>query len=379
MIRLILALVAMPVALVLALPVAILYIPFALVRWLTEAIAHRIEPKAMPWTEIVEFKPTIGWMPRPNLDAHYLSRDDDLCHLRTDGHGWAGTRTIAESDVIVFGDSYAFGYGVDAKDSFFERRPTPKIKTIGAPGYNMVQELMLMREYAGALRGKLVVWFICLENDLYDNLIPNKPNYYTTPFVRSVNGTGEWEIVTEHVSAKRLLLSPEASPYYPMLAKFCQPGFFSDRAYAACNYLIREGSALCRRAGSRLVVLTIPNKYQLTQRGLELLASYANGGPTIDPDLPDRSIEAICRRWDVPFIAGKKYLTFSDYKPDDTHWNKQGNTRIAELLARLYVEHRPGVKDSVRATGESPLTAAAGDAVVFTPAGSNGFDRSASS
>jgi len=368
----------MPVALLLALPVAILYIPFALVRWLTGAIARRLEPKAMPWTEIVEFKPTIGWMPRPNLDTHYMSRDDDICHLRTDAQGWAGTRTIAESDIIVFGDSYAFGYGVDAKHSFFDCRPTPKIKTIGAPGYNMVQELMLMREYAAELRGKLVVWFICLENDLYDNLIPNKPNYYTTPFVRTLNGTGEWKIVTEHVSAKRLLLSPEVSPYYPALAKFCQPGFFSDRAYSACDYLIREASTLCRTAGSQLVVLTIPNKYQLTEAGLALLESYANGGSGIDPDLPDRSIEAICHRLGVPFIAGKKYLTFSDYKPDDTHWNRKGNTRIAELLGQLYVEYRPGANDSIHPATDARLVAAAGDAVVSAPLGSNGFDRSAS-
>jgi hypothetical protein len=293
----------------------------------------------MPWSDIVEYKPTIGWMPRPNLNTHYVSRDEDICKLQTDSQGWTGTRTIGESDVVVFGDSYAFGYGVDSKNSFSEQCRNPRIKAIGAPGYNMVQELLLIRQFSCALEGKLVVWFICFDNDLYDNLTPNKPNFYKTPFVRSLNGTGEWEIVTRHVAAAKRYLSLDGSPYDAMLAKFCTRGFFSERAYSACSFLIREAKDTCTKAGAGLAVITIPNKNQLTEPGLEYLISLLPRGMAPDPDYPDKRIAKICRQLGVPFAAGKSYLEISDYKERDTHWNEKGHRRIAELLGTLYREH----------------------------------------
>jgi hypothetical protein len=75
---------------------------------------------------------------------------------------------------------------------------SPRIKAIGANGYNMVQELLWMRRYAPQLAGKLVVWFVYHGNDLFDNLQPNVFQY-RTPFVRERHDGRGWEVVTEHV------------------------------------------------------------------------------------------------------------------------------------------------------------------------------------
>jgi hypothetical protein len=78
--------------------------------------------------------------------------------LVSDAQGWPGTASIAES--VVFGDSYSFGYGVNVEASFFsECHCQARIKAIGAPAYNMVQEVLLMHQLSSHLSGKLVVWF----------------------------------------------------------------------------------------------------------------------------------------------------------------------------------------------------------------------------
>jgi hypothetical protein len=320
-------------------PIVILAFPFWFVSLLTRILAWLIQPTAAPWREILEFDAAIGWKPIANVSTYYLARGGDICHVMTDSQGWPGKTSLAESQVVVFGDSFAFGYGVNMSSSYAEINPRLRIKAIGAPGYNMVQELLLMRELSSHLRGKLVIWFICLENDLYDNLHPNKPNFYKTPFVRSRNGGDDWEIVTSHLSPDRWQLSLVKSPYLRMLAKFCTSGFESQRAFAACDFLIGEGYSICRQAEAQLAVITIPNKNQLSQAGLKLLMRQLQDGDGFDPDLPDRAISDICRKHGIKFLAGKEYLEAGNYKDNDTHWNEQGNRRMAELVEHLYHDY----------------------------------------
>jgi hypothetical protein len=52
----------------------------------------------------------------------------------TDGEGWRGRRTIEESDVVAFGDSFAFGHGVNDRDFFADRMTRLKMKAVGADG-----------------------------------------------------------------------------------------------------------------------------------------------------------------------------------------------------------------------------------------------------
>jgi hypothetical protein len=345
--RLVLAALASIVGLILILPVVLLSIPLIAVYNLTAALARFIEARCVPWKDLISFDPVIGWKPKANLDVKYLAADGQICHVKTDACGWVGTRAVSNADIVIFGDSFAFGYGVNFEQTFFEKLSHPRIKGIGAPGYNMVQELLLMRELAPQLREKLVIWFICLDNDLYDNLNPNKPNFYKTPFVASVNGNGDWRVVTEHVAPTRNGYAPQQSPYYPMLAKFCTEGFVSDRAFSASGYLIREARDVCRAAGAELVVMTIPNRHQLTDDGVAFLSSYLPGSNAVDPDYPDKRIAKNCEELGVRFIAAKQHLGTEHYKRRDPHWNESGHQRVADLLAQVYRDYLSRKDDSI--------------------------------
>lgn len=336
--RVILAIVATPVALALAAPVMIVGLPFWLVTVLARALARRIEPRFAPWDKLIEFDPVLGWKPRPNLDAHYFAAGDDVFHIRTDADGWPSRRSMAESDIVVIGDSFVFGYGVDTDSMFTEMDPELRVKAVGCPGYSMVQGVLLMRQLSAQLRGKLVVWFVCVENDLYDNVMPNKPNFYRTPFVRRVNGDDKWEIVSHHVTPSRWQYSADGRPYYPMLARLCTPGPLSQRVYAACKHLIEEARDICAQAGAELVVVTVPNKNQLSPEGLEFLLSHNVDRANFDPDYPDHRIGEMCRALGIRFVTAKKYLNAEDYKEHDTHWNAQGHRQMAVLLRDVSVK-----------------------------------------
>ncbi|MEE9569585.1 MAG: hypothetical protein V3W37_09380, partial [Candidatus Binatia bacterium] len=117
--RFILAILAALIGSLLAAPAVLIGAPFWAVAFFTSVVARALEPRHVHEHELFQFDPTIGWKPKTNLDVYHLtSVAPDVFHVITDSHGWPGRTSIAECEVLVFGDSFAFGYGVDAEASF---------------------------------------------------------------------------------------------------------------------------------------------------------------------------------------------------------------------------------------------------------------------
>lgn len=330
------------------------------------AVARLLEPAFVPWPDLLIFDAALGWKPRANLDTHYLAEFDDVFRVVTDGEGWPGRRSVDESDSVVIGDSFVFGYGIDTARSFAEINPRLKVKGIGAPGYSMVQGVLLMEELGVRLRGKLVVWFIFTENDLQDNLRPEMRTY-RAPFARRGPGDAAWTIASAHLQPNRWRCSDLDKER--IFGRMFVDGPISARAYSACEFLIDRADAACRRAGARLVVVTIPHPLQLTPAGLKSLACLSKAEPLFNPDLPDQRIAGICRSSGVPFVSGQTRLARADYKRrEGIHWNQRGHRRVAALLEELTGAFRSGALDGYvpreRFTGASPRVPCAADAVV---------------
>jgi hypothetical protein len=315
----------------------LLGLPFWVVAAMTRALSRRFESRVIPWKQVIDFDPIVGWKPKPNLDV-YCSFQVENFHVRTDDQGWRGKTTLEKSDVVVFGDSYAFAYGVDDEDAFFcGSNGNLRIKSVGCPGYNMVQELLWMRRLAADLSGKLVVWFIYYGNDLYDNLLPNLDSY-RTPFVRQVNGT--WEIVDSHVNLRPWPCN--ADNKFRLKQKWHTTfvnGSLSQRAYSACEYLLSQGKDLCDRANFKLAVVSIPCLSQLSQTNWLRTMSRFGDPKTFDRGLPDQIISEICSELRLPFIAGKDFLSAQDHILGDGHWNSQGHRRIAAAIQDIYTKY----------------------------------------
>jgi hypothetical protein len=337
--RLILGCVGAVAGMAIVLPVLILGLPFWIVSALTRTLARRLEPPCTPYGELIAFDPNFGWRPRLNLATHHLA--DDVFRLTTDESGWRGRVTLAASDVVVLGDSFAWGFGVDDEDFFADLNPALRIKAVGTIGYNMVQELLWLRHLAPHLNRKLVIWLVYFGNDLYENLLPDMCGY-RMPFVRRTRD-GDWQIASDHLSAAkwpyRSQLRNDQRDYYGALARVCMPGFHAERAYDACQFLIRSGRDCCAAAGARLVVMTVPESTQLDEHGLGLLRSRLPGAAaSFDPQYPDRRLREVCEQLGVRFVAGADHLRRHHYKTRDCHWNPAGHRRVADLIAALHGE-----------------------------------------
>ncbi len=322
------------VAGVVLLPLLVLGLPFWGLSVATRLIHRRIvsrKPVATPWQQLVEFEPTVGWKPKPGLRVH--AGEDQPFQLTTGPDGWRGAVSLEDADVVVFGDSFAFGYGVDDADFFPRAVRGLTVKTVGTNGYNMVQELLWMERLADELRGKLVVWLVYYGNDLYDNLQPCVERY-RQPFVRQGRGGG-WEIVTEHVTPE-----PWPNPAWPAwsrrLAEICSRSFLSTRAFGACEFLIRRGGEACEKVGARLIVLGNPDVDQIDPDRHGWLASLSSDPSSFEPERPDRELAAICARLGVRFEPLSRHLSVADHFPDDCHWTPGGHRRVARVIADLF-------------------------------------------
>ncbi len=335
-----------------ALPAALLAAPFWIVSRGTRRFARAMGPRTVGWRDVIAYDPEIGWRPRPNLDVHVRDLNGDPYHVTTDEDGWRGRGTVRGADVVVFGDSFAFGCAVDDTHHFAHLDPTGRTKAVGAPGYNMVQSLALMESMAEELSGKLVVWLVYPANDLEDNVRPSMMGY-RVPFLRRSPRDGSWEVVTSHLRPTPWPF-PSHRPNYDTFVDICTPTPFTAHVLAACEHLIERARDLCMTANARLVVMTIPDLSALSERVTKKARARRPRTAGFDPDLPDREIGRSCERLGVPFFALREVLGARHYLDHDVHWNAQGHRRVAATLRSLRSSIEPAISAQVR--HHSPAT-----------------------
>jgi hypothetical protein len=328
--RLVLAVPSALAGLVLTLPLLALLAPFVVVNGLVRIVARWLSPSTVSWTELVEFDPELGWKTRPNLDTYAVDLAGDAFHLVTDENGWAGGTTLDESQIVLFGDSFAHGFGVDAEVLFSNVPGDPAIKPIGAPAYSMVQPILMMERLAERLRGKLVVLLVYLGNDLDDSLQPSAGKY-RAPFAARSAEDGEWQICGEHVSREPWTVS-SADLSYEALVEICKPTYRSRRVFEGCEFLIGRARDVCLGAGADLVVMTAPELSPVVQKNIARVLADPRTAAGYDPELPDREMGRICARLSVGFLPLSRNLSSADYLERDVHWNERGHRKVAAVL-----------------------------------------------
>ena len=314
----------------------------------------------MEWEDVIEFVPQVGWRPKPNLDVHVRDFNSDAYHVTTGPDGWRGHHQLAEADVVAIGDSYAFGCGVDDADFFAHQDGDIRIKAVGSPAYSMVHCVLWMERLAPELRDKLVVWFVYHGNDLADNLHPALL-HYRSPFARSNPETGDWEIASAHVDQSRWTVNSREGEMQAFI-EICSPTHQSVRAFEACEFLIRRGAEVCRDAGARLVVVSIPDLSRVARLALARALEQSEHADHFDEDRPDRELKAISGRAGIPFVALRDHMDEADYLERDFHWSPRGNRKVARLIEDLSRSSSP-MDDSPRSASVSEPAAREASAV----------------
>ena len=101
----------------------------------------------------------LGWTPLPNLDLVRQNANGEFWRIATDAEVIRGPSVWGPADhtrLLVLGDSFAFGEGIDLADRFDTlvraRMPNLSIVNLGVMGYGPDQQLIRARPWKRTLR-----------------------------------------------------------------------------------------------------------------------------------------------------------------------------------------------------------------------------------
>lgn len=142
------------------------------------------------------FRPdaVLGWTPLPHLNLVRMNANGGLWRVTTDAEGIRGPSAWDSDDqirLLILGDSFAFGEGVDLADRFDtlikERMPDLSIVNLGVMGYGPAQQLIRARPWKATLRRGDAVLLLTYGNDFYD-LARTRHGGRSKPWLEVVDG-----------------------------------------------------------------------------------------------------------------------------------------------------------------------------------------------
>ncbi|MCB9652755.1 MAG: SGNH/GDSL hydrolase family protein [Deltaproteobacteria bacterium] len=313
----------------------------------TEMVGRLLEPEFIPNREervkFWHYSPRLGWAHEPLQRGRFNHRDFSV-NVSINSHGFRDDEYSVERTekrrMLVIGDSFVWGFGVEARDRFSEvieaGHPEWEILNAGVSGYATDQEYLALKGTGLAFKPDVVLLLV-YENDFVENIRTevywyNKPRFILNGEaleLRNVPVPG----ATFAQAFDRFLLGRTylGRKYYNQLAGL--KSLFAKRAAPApkrasppangpvtaearmismMRALLTAMRSECTAAGAKFVVVNAP----LDAEKLSWLE-----GITEDAGIPHLSLNAA-------FDAIKDPVTF----PHDAHWNEAGHKLAAQAI-----------------------------------------------
>ena len=272
--------------------------------------------------------------------------------VRFNGHGFRDVKDVATArsgDIIVVGDSFAFGWGVEERQRFsnvFETLVHRRVFNIAIPGadFDVYDNLLKYAESLGARVDDIVI-AVSMENDLH----------LYGEFPQSTSGSGR-------------ALASSRFPHYLTLKVAKDWLTHNSAAYLMFTTVIQQNAVLKKLAVR--THLLIPNLVGIPQnrysqsviessanRLAEIAHRYKHAKILIIPSRAlwvgnNRSVEDRVHREFIAALLDRdlsvtdmRHVFESDGNPlsnhfrDDGHWNPKGHRSAAEALAMAFTVH----------------------------------------
>ncbi len=242
--------------------------------------------------------------------------------------------------IIVLGDSYAFGWGVQEEETFprqlermiGERYPDVLVEVVnaGVPGYGLYQQRAVLERLLSDAPADIVVSTFSLANDAVDDLrllrfVPDRLEEYS-PELRQ-RGT-----VARRIIDGSRLLSLVDYRTSPLQFKIANARGAALEATAGClNGLL----STCEARGLSVLMVVMPQRSEITSTGLE--AWLVGAGTASARRLVARiADEHGVLRTDATEALRSVHAREGAYLQNDPHWTPAGHTAVArEILVAL--------------------------------------------
>jgi lysophospholipase L1-like esterase len=305
--------------------------------------------------------PYLGFRYLPNLTGR-LTRDDLDFTFTTDEKGFRNSSPVPDqADIVVLGDSMAFGYGV-ADDATWSHRvamefPNYAVSNFGLIGGSPQQYLRILETEALDLHPKLVLFMLFLGNDLNDaklfqewleagtnisydewrsgdgaptprGMLRNLTSgSYLIAFQRAVRSSLSSTMTSETVTLRggeRVQLVPAI---YDNDAVMAEAGHPVSRLVMTT---IEEAQTLSRQHGSHFLVLLMPTKEEV----------YL---PLVDKPAPAliEQFRPVLEARGIPFLDLTPHLRAGARESGPVFYEVDGHPNVAgyEVIADAVVEH----------------------------------------
>ena len=271
---------------------------------------------------------------KPNYEGRFKCINFDT-NIKTNSYGFRDNEfNITENSIIVFGDSIAFGYGIEQDETFAQLLENDlssegsDVYNLGTSGYSLNEYNWLYDKYSNELKHKLVILMLYEGNDFQEscNLI-NRTEFVTDerkgfglikdslkksytfrflyPLTKNIINLGETA-----VTSKQFFMVDE-----PEEVKNCNERFKED---------LKELKNKIMDDNKELIILIFPSKAVFIE----------SEDPKIDYKKRLNVLLDICSELDLNCINFKNYIsdTKEIYQKDSGHPNKEGHRKMARLL-----------------------------------------------
>jgi hypothetical protein len=310
----------------------------------SEAAAQIYVAKIAKQGKLFEPDQTLGWLPLPNLTLDRINPDGEPWRIVTDDQSVRGPSTWqpGKTRVLMVGDSFVFGEGVDLEERFDtllqEAMPDLSIVNIGVMGYGPDQQLLRSRDWRDDLRAGDILMLVTYGNDFFDLSKPRHSGR-SKPWIEDADG----RIVVHEPDFSVMDYVRNYSYILYMIARQMSVGISDEtkeRLGSAGDlyrrWVLEETQALLDRGVRVVIVHHGDRQFDLPfdiDAMYAALCSQVSGCLALDP-----KIGALPR--DAVFLK-------------DGHWNAGGHRLAAEQIAR-YLQAHPRPVPGPRTAAQTP-------------------------
>ncbi|MBV8840432.1 MAG: SGNH/GDSL hydrolase family protein [Alphaproteobacteria bacterium] len=256
----------------------------------------------------------LGWAPIPNASAAFTGTRTVTVHNNSLGLRDIEPAGARKPTVLFIGDSFVWGYDVQANERFTEllraKLPGARIANAGVPGYGTDQEYLLLARIWNAIKPDVVVLMFCTGNDRADNSANMRNGGLYKPYLERA-GDGPWHFAGQPV--------PESRHVY-----------FLENALVRNLWLARAAVTGFVQLAHPEIAVPDPTEHLVAMmretveaRGAKFLVGLQYHEPRLETFLRARGI---------PFTA---FDGAPSYTGDGFHWTPEGHAVVAQRLMPL--------------------------------------------